>query len=169
MAIGGDLLWDAAEKGTPIVARLRRTAVTAGCAGLVVLVLAASSGAAWAACAAAAYVLGEIAYRVWDRRRLVEVRIVAVGADGDAGPGPRIRLRQAGGRITEHDPDRVARVLIIRDNVVDSAKLRLRLHGERVLFGRPGSRPDVTAWRRACPRAGVQERNAWWGMPGVPD
>ncbi|MFJ9943567.1 hypothetical protein [Streptomyces erythrochromogenes] len=114
MAISGDLLWDAADKGTPIV---------------------------------------------------------AVGADGDA--GLRLRLRQVGGRITEHDPDQVARVLIIRDTVVDSAKLRLRLHlhlhGKRVLFGRPGSRPAVTTWRRTCPRARVQERNAWWGMPGVPD
>ncbi|WAZ19085.1 hypothetical protein STRCI_000110 [Streptomyces cinnabarinus] len=165
MVISEDLLWDAEEKGTPTVSRLRRTAVTAGCVGLFVLVLWTASDATWAAWAAAAYVLAEIAYRVWDRRRLVEARIVVGEADGRA----RLRLRQAGGRTTEHDPHQVARVLIIRDNVVDSANLRLRLHGKRVLFGRPGRPPAVTTWRRTCPRAHVHERNAWWGMPGVPD
>ncbi|MFB7611263.1 hypothetical protein [Streptomyces gardneri] len=165
MVISEDLLWDTADKGTPTVQRLLRTAVTAGCAALFVLALWAYSDATWAACAAAAYVLAEIAYRVWDQRRLVEVRIVVGEADGRA----KLRLRQAGGRTTEHDPHQVARVLIIRDNVVDSAKLRLRLHGKRVLFGRPGRPPAVTTWRRTCPRAHIRERNAWWGMPGVPD
>ncbi|MFI9296666.1 hypothetical protein [Streptomyces gardneri] len=165
MVISEDLLWDAADKGTPTVPRRLRTAVTAGCAALFVLALWAYSEATWAACAAAAYVLAEIAYRVWDRRRLVEARIVVGEADGR----PKLRLRQAGGRTAEHDPHQVARVLIIRDNVVDEAKLRLRLHGKRVLFGRPGRPPAVTTWRRGCPRAHVRERNAWWGMPGVPD
>ncbi len=163
MAISGDLLWEAADKGTRTVPRLRRTAVTAGCAGLFVLLFWAYSDATWAACAAAAYVLAEIAYRVWDRRRLVEAWIVVGEADGRA----RLRLRQAGGRITEHDPHQVARVLIIHDNVIDSAKLRLR--GRRVLYGRPGRAPALTAWWRTCPRAHVQDRNARWGMPGVPD
>jgi hypothetical protein len=139
--------------------------VTAGCASLFVLVLWAYSDARWAAWTAAAYVLAEIAYRVWDRRRLVEARIVVGEADGRA----RLRLRRAGGRITEHDPHQVARVLIIHDNVVDSAKLRLRLRGKRLLFGRPGRAPALTTWRRTCPRAHVQDRNARWGMPGVPD
>ncbi|MFJ5833638.1 hypothetical protein [Streptomyces sp. NPDC093089] len=137
MVISEDLLWDAEKKETPTVPRLRRTAVTAGCAGLFVLVLWASSDAMWAACAAAAYVLAEIAYRLWDRRRLVEVRIVVGEADGRA----KLRLRQAGGRMTEHDPHQVARALIIRDNVVDSANLRLHLDGKRVLFARPGRPP----------------------------
>ncbi|MER6443946.1 hypothetical protein [Streptomyces venezuelae] len=166
MTLSEDVLWDAAGEGEPAVSRLQRTVVTAGCASLLVLVLSAYSDATWAACAAAAYVLAEIAYRVWDRRRLVEVRIVVVG---EAGGRAMLRLRRAGGRTTEHDPHQVARVLIIRDNVVDSAKLRLRLHGKRVLFGRPSRPPAVTAWRRTCPRAHVQERNAWWGMPGIPD
>lgn len=165
MAISEELLWDAEHKETPIVPRLRRTAVTAGCVGVFVLVLWAQSDATWAVGAAAVYVLAEIAYRMWDRRRLVEVRIVVDEADGRA----RLRLRQAGGRITEHDPHRVVRVLIIRDNVLDSANLRLRLHGKRVLYARPGRPPAVTPWRTACPRAHVRERNAWWGMPGVPD
>ncbi|MFE7582620.1 hypothetical protein ACFU5Y_13810 [Streptomyces gardneri] len=165
MVIGEDLLWDATDKGTPTVPRLLRTAVTAGCAGLFVLALWAYSADTWAACVAVAYVLAEIAYRVWDRRRLVEARIVVGEADGRA----KLRLRQASGRTAEHDPQQVAQVLIIRDNVVDSAKLRLRLHGKRVLYGRPGRPPAVTTWRRTCPRAHVRERNAWWGMPGVPD
>ncbi|GEB57230.1 hypothetical protein [Streptomyces gardneri] len=128
MVISEDLLWDAADKGTLTVPRLLRTAVTAGCAALFVLALWANSDATWAACAGAAYVLAEIAYRVWDRRRLVEVRIV-----------------------------------------VDSAKLRLRPYGERVLFGRPGRPLEVTTWRRTCPRARIREIDAWRGMPGVPD
>ncbi|MFF2776062.1 hypothetical protein ACFVU3_14245 [Streptomyces sp. NPDC058052] len=165
MAISEDLLWDATDKETRTVPRLRRTAVTAGCAGLFVLVLWASSGVTWAACAAGVYVLVELAYQVWDRRRLVEARIVVGEADGRT----KLRLRQAGGRTTEHDPHHVAGVLIIRDNVLDSANLRLRLHGKRVLFARPGRPPAVTTWRTACPRAHVKERNAWWGMPGYPD
>ncbi|MFE7512140.1 hypothetical protein [Streptomyces sp. NPDC057540] len=165
MTNGEDLLWDAADKGTAFVPRLRRTAVTAACAGLFVLVLWTSAGATWAAWATAAYVLMEIAYRLWDRRRLVEIHVVVTETDGLT----RLRLRQAGGRTTEHDPHHVARVLIIRDNVVDTAKLRLRLNGKVVLFGRAGRPPGVTAWRKACPRAHIQDRNAWWGMPGVPD
>ncbi|MFF0739050.1 hypothetical protein ACFYVL_01510 [Streptomyces sp. NPDC004111] len=162
---GKDLLWEAADRGTRTAATLRRTAVTAGGAGLFVLVLWGYSDGTWAACAAAVYVLAEISYRLWDRRRLVEVRIVGGEADGRA----RLCLRQAGGRMSEHDPHHVARVLIVRDNVVDSAKLRLRLQGKRILYGRPGSPPAVAAWRRACPRADVQERGAHWGMPGIPD
>ncbi|MER7950341.1 hypothetical protein ABTY59_23435 [Streptomyces sp. NPDC096079] len=165
MAIGEDLLWDAADKGTRTRARLRRLAVTAGCAGLFVLVLWAYSDSTWAACAAAAYVLAEISYRVWDRRRLVEVQIVT----GDADSRVTLRLRQADGRTTEHDPHHVTRVLIIHDNVVHSAKLRLRLRGKRVLRGRPGRPPSLTTWRSACPTAHVRERGAWWGMPGIPD
>ncbi|MFK0230530.1 hypothetical protein ACIQUL_32700 [Streptomyces sp. NPDC090303] len=165
MANGEDLLWDAADKGTAFVPRLRRTAVTAGCAGLFVVVLWAYTDAVWAAWTTAAYVLVEIGYRVWDRQRLVEVDLVVSEADGLV----RLRLRRAGGRTTEHDPHHVARVLIIRDNVVDSAKLRLRLKGKAAVFGRSGRLPAVAAWRKACPRARVQDRNAWWGMPGVPD
>ncbi|MER7911976.1 hypothetical protein [Streptomyces sp. NPDC096068] len=165
MAISEDLLWDAADKRAWSAPRLWRTAVTAGCAGLFVLVLWAHTDATRAACAAVAYALAETAYRVWDRRRLVEARIVVGEPDGRA----KLRLRQAGGRTTEHEPHQVVRVLVIRDNVVDSAKLRLRLRGKRLLFGRPGRPPAVTTWRRACPRAHVQERNAWWGMPGIPD
>ncbi|MGW0122148.1 hypothetical protein [Streptomyces sp. NPDC003327] len=164
MAISEELLWDAADKRTPL--RPGRTAVTAGCAGLVVLALWGWADATWATWAAAAYGLAEITYQLWDRRRLVEVRIVVVG---DSDGRTTLRLRQAGGRTTEHDPHHVARVLIIRDNVVPSAKLRLRLHGQRALFGRPGRPPAVTTWRTACPGARIQERSALWGMPGIPD
>ncbi|MFG3142395.1 hypothetical protein ACGFZA_40055 [Streptomyces sp. NPDC048211] len=76
MVISERLRWDAADKGMRTVPRLRRTAVTAGCAGLFVLVLWANADAAWAAGAAAAYVLAEIAYQVWDRRLLAEATIV---------------------------------------------------------------------------------------------
>ncbi|WP_299542413.1 hypothetical protein [uncultured Streptomyces sp.] len=165
MAINEDLLWDAARRGTPIGPRLRRTAVTAGCTGLFAVMLWTYSGATWAVCAAVAYVLAEFGYRVWDRRRLVEAKIIDGGADGR----PKLRIRQAGGRTTEHDPGQVVRVLIIHDNVVDSAKLRLRLRGKRIFFGRPGRSPALTTWRSTCPSARVQERSARWGMPGVPD
>lgn len=165
MAVGEDLLWDAADKSTRTVPRLRRVLVTAGCLGLPGLVLRGGSGVGWVVGAAVAYVLVEIAYGTWERRRLVEARIVTGGADGRAG----LRLRHAGGRITEHDPHQVARVLVIYDNVDGSAKLRLRLRGKRLFFGRPGRPPVSAAWRNACPRATVHDRNARWGMPGIPD
>ncbi|MER5896238.1 hypothetical protein [Streptomyces sp. NPDC001876] len=165
MAVSEDLLWDAADKSTRTIPRLRRVAVVAGCLGLFGLAMWMGPDNRWAACAAAAYVLVEIAHWAWDRRRLVEARIVTGEPDGRA----RLRLRHAGGRITEHDPHQVARVLIIHDNVVDSAKLRLRLRGERQFFGRPGRSPALATWRETCPRAAVNDRNAWWGMPGIPD
>ncbi|MFE6039453.1 hypothetical protein [Streptomyces sp. NPDC056452] len=165
MAVSEDLLWDAEDKGTRIVPRLRRMAVIGGCLGLFGLVLWVDSDVRWALCAAAAYVLVEVAHWAWDRRRLVEARIVV----GESGGLARLRLRHAGGRITEHDPHHVARVLIIHDNVHDSAKLRLRLRRKRLFFGRPGYSPVLTTWRETCPGAAVNDRNAWWGMPGIPD
>lgn len=165
MAVSEDLLWDAADKSTRMVPRLRRMAVMAGCLGLFGLLLSVDSDVRWAVCAAVAYVVMEFAYWAWDRRRLVEARIVAGEADGLA----RLRLRHAGGRITEHEPRQVAQVLIIHDNVDDSAKLRLRVRRKTLFFGRQG-RPTVLAtWRKTCPRADVNDRNAWWGMPGIPD
>ncbi|MET7365640.1 hypothetical protein ABZS61_07370 [Streptomyces sp. NPDC005566] len=165
MAVSEDLLWDAADRSTRTVRRLRRMAVIVACLGLFGLVLWMGSDVRWAVCAAAVYVLVEIAHWAWDRRRLVEARIV-IGED-DA--RPRLRLRRAGGRITEHDPHQVAQVLIIHDNVVDSANLRLRLRGKQLFFARPGRSPALTTWRETCPRAAVKDRNAWWGMPGIPD
>lgn len=165
MAVSEDLLWDAEDKSARVVPRLRRMAVIGGCLGLFGLVLWADSDVRWALCAAAAYVLVEVAHWAWDRRRLVEARIVV----GESGGGARLRLRHAGGRITEHDPHQVARVLIIHDNVVATAKLRLRLRRKRLFFGRPARSPVLTTWRETCPRAAVNDRNAWWGMPGIPD
>ncbi|MCP3765783.1 MULTISPECIES: hypothetical protein [unclassified Streptomyces] len=165
MAVSEVLLWDAADKNTRIAPRLRRTAVAAGCLGLFGLLLWGESDVRWAVCAPAAYVLVEIAHWVWDRRRLVEARIVA----GEAGGRDRLRLRSAGGRTTEHDPHQVVRVLVIRSNVDDSAKLRLRLRRKRLFFGRPGRPPVLTTWRKTCPGADVNARKARWGMPGVPD
>ncbi|MFD5148811.1 hypothetical protein [Streptomyces sp. NPDC058401] len=165
MAASEDLLWDAADHTMRTVPRLRRMAVTACCLGFFGLVLWAESEVRWAAAAAVAYGLGEFAHWVWDRRRLVEARIVPGGADGR----PVLRLRRAGGRITEHDPDQVVRVLVIHDNVDGSAKLRLRVRKQRPHFGRPGRPPLLTAWRRTCPKADVSDRHARWGMPGIPD
>ncbi len=166
MTADEDLLWDASDKSTRTVPRLRRLAVSAGCLGLIGLALRGEPPTVrWVGCAAAACLLVEITYWVWDRRRVVEARIVPRGAGGRAS----LRLRHAGGRITEHDPDRVARVLFIYDNVDSSARLRLRRRGKRLFFGRPGRPPVLAAWRHACPRAGVDDRNARWGMPGIPD
>ncbi|MFE1443213.1 hypothetical protein [Streptomyces sp. NPDC058739] len=166
MASGEDVLWDANDKGAQMVPRLRRIGVTVGCLGFFGLLLWTESNAVWAVYAGAFYLLGEIAYWVWDRRRLVEAHIVTDGVDGAS----RLRLRRAGGQITEHNPHDVARVLIIRDNVLrDQANLRLSLHGRRLLFGRPGRPPALSAWRHTCPRAHVRDRNAHWGMPGIPD
>ncbi|CAM5414979.1 hypothetical protein SHIRM173S_10644 [Streptomyces hirsutus] len=64
------------------------------------------------------------------------------------------------------NPHQVARVLIVYDNVDDSAKLRLRLRGKRLFFGRPCRTPVLTTWRETCPRAYVNGRKAQWGMPG---
>ncbi|WP_328303301.1 hypothetical protein OG389_35485 [Streptomyces sp. NBC_00435] len=102
MAVSEALLWDAADKSPRMARRLRRMAVAAGCLGLIGWVLWVHSGAWWAARAAVAYVLLEIAYWLWDRRRLVEVRVVAAEAGGPA----RLHLRRAGGRTTEYDPTR---------------------------------------------------------------
>lgn len=166
MAVSEDLLWDAADKSLRIVPRLRRMAVAAGCLGLIGLFLWVDSDVRWAARAAGAYALGEIAYWLWDRRRLVEVRVAVPPAGGPA----RLRLRRVGGRITEYGPHEVARVLIIHDNVDrNAAKLRLSLRRSPLSFARPGRPPVLTAWRNACPGADVQDRNAWWGMPGIPD
>ncbi len=99
VAVSEDLLWDATDKDIRIVPRLRRTAVTAGCLGFFGLLLWGESDVRWAVCAPAAYVLVEIAHWAWDRGRLVEARIVV----GEAGGRARLRLRHAGGRITEHD------------------------------------------------------------------
>ncbi|MFF0204692.1 hypothetical protein [Streptomyces sp. NPDC005017] len=165
MASGEELLWDADDKGAQMVPRLRRIGVTVGFLGFFGLLLWTESNAVWAVYAGALYLLGEIAYWVWDRRRLVEARIVSDGVDGPA----RLRLRRVGGQVTEHDPHHVARVLIIHDNVLDEAKLRLSLHGRRLLFGRPCRPPALSAWRHACPQAHVRDRGAHWGMPGIPD
>ncbi|WP_338692814.1 hypothetical protein V2W30_01035 [Streptomyces sp. Q6] len=165
MAAGEDLLWDADDKSMQMVPRLRRIGVTAGCLGFLGLLLWTDSNATWVLYAGVLYLLGEIAYWAWDRRRLVEARVVPGEADGPA----RLRLRRVGGRITEHDPHHVARVLLIHDNVLDLAKLRLSLHGRQLLFGRPGRPPALTTWRHTCPKAKVGDRAAHWGMPGIPD
>ncbi|MEV7318249.1 hypothetical protein AB0N56_35670 [Streptomyces microflavus] len=165
MAAGEDLLWDADHKSMQMVPRLRRIGVTAGCLGFLGLLLWTGSNATWALYAGILYLLGEIAYWVWDRRRLVEASIVPGEADGPA----RLRLRRAGGQITEHDSHHVVRVLVIHDNVHALAKLRLSLHGGQFFFGRPGNSPALTTWRHACPKAEVSDRGARWGMPGIPD
>ncbi|OQR63110.1 hypothetical protein B6E66_15860 [Streptomyces maremycinicus] len=165
MAISEDLLWNADDKSMRMVPQLRRIGVTAGCLGFLGLALWEGSDATWVLYAAALYLLGEIAYRAWDRRRLVEARIVPGEADGPA----RLRLRRVGGRSTDHDPHHVARVLVIHDNVHDLARLRLRLRGGRLLFGRPGRPPALTTWRATCTKARVGDRAAHWGMPGIPD
>ncbi|MFI5866547.1 hypothetical protein [Streptomyces sp. NPDC051546] len=165
MPVGEDLLWGAADHTMRRVPRLRRMAVVACCLGFFALVLWAESDVRWAASAAVAYVLAESAYWLWDRRRLVEARLVPDGA----GVGAVLRLRRAGGRTTEHDPGEVVRVLVVHDNVDGSAKLRLHLRKRRLCFGRPGRPPVLTAWRRVCPGADVGDRHARWGMPGIPD
>ncbi|WP_151772961.1 hypothetical protein [Streptomyces abyssomicinicus] len=165
MAAGEDLLWDARDKGMQMVPRLWRLGVTAGVLGFLALLLLVDSHAVWALYAGALYLIAEIVYWAWDRGRLVEARIVAGEDEGTA----RIRLRRVGGRISEHDPRRVTRVLVIHDNVLDQAALRLRVHKGRLLFGRPGRAPALAAWRQACPNAEVGDRAARWGMPGVPD
>ncbi|MFF1413502.1 hypothetical protein ACFVX6_27605 [Streptomyces sp. NPDC058289] len=165
MAAGEDLLWDAADKSMRTVPRLRRMAVTACCLGFFGLVMWAESDVRWAVSATVAYVLVEIAYWAWDRRRLVEARIVPGGADGRA----TLRLRRTGGRITDHDPHEVTRVLVIYDNVDGSARLRLHVRRKRLFFGRPGRPPALTTWRKTCPQAEVGDRSARWGMPGIPD
>lgn len=165
MAGDEDLLWDAEDKSLRMVPRLRRMAVVGGCLGLLALLLWTDSDARWAGWAAVAYVLVESAYLVWDLRRLVEVRVV-LGAAGDVAG---LRFRRAGGGVAECDPRRVARVLVIHDNVVTSAKLRLTLRRRRLLFGRPGHPAVLTRWQESCPGAAVSNRQARWGMPGVPD
>ncbi|MEU1122508.1 hypothetical protein ABZ371_02735 [Streptomyces sp. NPDC005899] len=165
MAASEALLWDANHKSMQMVPRLRRIGVAVGCLGFLGLLLWTGSNAPWALCAGVLYLLGEIAYWAWDRRRLVEASIVPGEADGPA----RLRLRRAGGQITEHDPHHVARVLIIHDNVHDLAKVRLSLHSGQFLFGRPGNPPALTTWRRTCRKAEVSNRAARWGMPGIPD
>lgn len=165
MAASDDLLWDADDKSLQTVPRIRRIGVTAGCLGFLGLLLWTDSDATWVLYTDAAYLLGESAYWAWDRRRLVEARIVPGETDGTT----RLRLRRVNGQITEHDSQHVARVLLIHDNVHDLAKLRLRLHGRQLLFGRPGRPPDLTPWRLACPQAQVSDRVAQWGMPGIPD
>jgi hypothetical protein len=167
MAVNEVLLWDADDKSTRALPRLRRIAVTAGFLGFLGLLLWTDSHATWALHAGALYLLGEAAHWVWDRRRLVEIRIVPGDIDGSA----RIRLRRVGGRTTEHDPHCVARVLVIHNNVIrDLATLRLRLRSGPPLLGRPGrTTPALATWRHACPKAAVGERDARWGMPGVPD
>lgn len=165
MAAGEDLLWDADDKSMQMVPRLRRIGVTAGCLGFLGLLLWTDSDATWVLYAGALYLLGEIAYWAWDRRRLVEARIVPGEADGPA----RLRLRRVGGQVTEHDPHHIARVLVIHDNVHDLARLRLSLHGRQLLFGRPGRPPALSTWRHTCPKARVSDRAAQWGMPGIPD
>ncbi|WP_371524941.1 hypothetical protein OG302_01405 [Streptomyces sp. NBC_01283] len=165
MAAGEDLLWDADDKSMQMVPRLRRIGVTAGFLGFLGLMLWTDSDATWVFYAGAVYLIGEIAYWAWDRRRLVEARIVPGEVDGAA----RLCLRHVGGRITELDPHHVARVLLIHDNVHDLAKLRLSLHGRQLFFGRPARPPASSAWRRICPKAEVSGRAAQWGMPGIPD
>lgn len=141
-------------------------AVAAVCFALLRLVLGPDADAGWVVRAGGGYALAEIAYWLWDRRRLIEVRIV----EGETGALTRLRMRRASGRIAECDPRRVSRVLIVRDNVnADSAALRLSLGRGRLSFGRPGRPPSPAAWRAACPRAAVESRGARWGMPGIPD
>ncbi|MEU3465926.1 hypothetical protein ABZ721_39060 [Streptomyces sp. NPDC006733] len=166
MAVSEDLLWDAADKSSRIIPRLWRVGVTAGCLGLLALTLSAGGDLAWARYAAAACAPAEIAYWLWDRRRLVEVRIAA----GQVGGPAKLQLRRVGGSITEHDAHTVARVLVIHDNVdTDAAKLHLSLRRGQLSFARSGRSPALTAWRQTCPRAEVRDRNARWGMPGIPD
>ncbi|MGW1817508.1 hypothetical protein ACWCQM_28565 [Streptomyces sp. NPDC002125] len=165
MTAGEVLLWDADDKSLRMVPRLRRVGVTSGCIGFLGLLIWTGSDATWVLYAGALYWCAEAVHAVWDRRRLVEARIVPGGADGPA----RLHLRRVGGRITEHDPHHVVRVLLIHDNVLDLASLRLRLRDRHLLHGRPGRDPDLTRWRRACPEAEVGDRAARWGMPGVPD
>ncbi|MDT0567046.1 hypothetical protein RM704_06040 [Streptomyces sp. DSM 3412] len=165
MAASEDLLWDADDKSMQMVPRLRRIGVTAGCLGFFGLLMWTDSDATWVLYAGAVYLLGEIAYWGWDRRRLVEARIVPGGADGPA----RVRLRRVGGRTTEHDPQHVTRVVLIHDNVHDLATLRLNVHGRQRLFGRPARPPALTTLRHTCPKAEVSDRAARWGMPGIPD
>ncbi|WP_405697070.1 hypothetical protein [Streptomyces sp. NBC_01185] len=165
MAAGEVLLWDADDKSTRTVPRLRRVGVMSGCLGFFGLLLLTDSDATWVLYAGALHLLAETGYWVWDRRRLVEARLVP----GDADRPARLRLRRVGGRITEHDPHHVARVLLIHDNVQDLANLRLSLRDKHLLFGRLGRAPDLTLWRRTCPKAEVGDRAARWGMPGIPD
>ncbi|MEU9202947.1 hypothetical protein [Streptomyces sp. NPDC048332] len=165
MAVSDDLIWDADDKSMQMIPRLRRIGVTAACLGFLGLLFWIDSDAMWVLFVGAFYLLGEIVYWAWDRRRLIEVRLVPGEADGPAG----LRLRRVGGRTTEHDPQHVVRVLLIHDNVLDLASLRLSLQGGRLLFGRPGRPPALAAWRSACPAAEVGERGAHWGMPGIPD
>lgn len=163
VAADGDVLWEAEHQGMRILPRLRRIAVVTLCLGLIGLLLA-DPDSAWALYPVAAYLLAETAHWVWDRWRLVQVQVIA-----DAAGGPvRLRVRRANGRTTDYDARRVNRVLVIHDNVVhDSAKLRLVLQRGRLLFGRPGRPSSLTAWRKACPQAKVDDRGAWWGMPGA--
>ncbi|GGS99184.1 hypothetical protein [Streptomyces griseoviridis] len=165
MAAGDDLLWDADDRSARWVPRLRGIGVTAAFLGVAGLLLWTDGHAGWALHAGALHLLGEAAHWVWDRRRLVEARVVGGGPGRPAG----LRLRRVGGRTTEHDADRVLRVLVVHDNVHDLARLRLRLRGGRPLFGRPARPPALTPWRRACPKAHVGARAARWGMPGIPD
>ncbi|MGW5731407.1 MULTISPECIES: hypothetical protein [Streptomyces] len=179
MAAGEDLLWDADDKSMQMVPRLWRMGVTAGCLGFLGLLLGTESDATWVVYAGALYLLGEIAFWAWDRRRLVEARIVLSNGngngngdgdgDGDSDGSVRLRLRRVGGRVTEHDPRHVTRVMLIHDNLHDLARLRLSLRGRKLLFGRPGHPPALTTWRHTCPKAQVSDRAANWGMPGVPD
>jgi hypothetical protein len=163
VAAGGDVLWEAEHKGVRVLPWLRRMAVVAPCLGFIGLLLAGPDPA-WVLYPVAAYVLAETAYWVWDRRRLAEVRVIADAAGGPA----RLRVRRVSGRTTEYDARRVIRVLVIYDNVTsNSAKLRLVLRRGRLFFGRAGRLPSLAAWRTACPRAKVDGRGAWWGMPGT--
>jgi hypothetical protein len=163
VAAGEDVLWEAERKGVRVLPRLRRMAVVALCLGLIGLLLAGPDPA-WTLYPVAVYVLAETAHWVWDRWRLVQVRVIADEAGGPA----RLRVRRASGRTTEYDARKVIRVLVIHDNVAhDSAKLRLVLQRGWLFFGRPGRLPSLTAWRKACPQARVDGRGAWWGMPGT--
>ncbi|MET9106007.1 hypothetical protein [Streptomyces zhihengii] len=165
MAVGDELLWEARDKGPRAVPRLRRVAVVAVALGFVAMLLVAEYDVGWVLWVAGAYLAAELAHVGWDRRRVVEAQLV----DDTGGGGARLRLRHVGGRASEFDPHRVSGVLVVRDNVDGSATLRLRLSGRRTVFGRPGPPPALMAWRAACPRAHVRDRQAYWGMPGVPD
>ncbi|MGK5555068.1 hypothetical protein ACSNOI_25965 [Actinomadura kijaniata] len=166
MTTDGDLLWDAADKGGRWVPRLQRLAAAFAFCGLSALFLGAHWR--WAFYAAGLYALGEGVHLVWDRARLVEVRVVA---DASGGPG-LLRLRRVGGRTSEHPVDRVRRIRVVHSNVVaDEATLRLWLAGRWIpLFGRPDDRPlpQGDLWR-AVPGADFGQRAAWVGMPGIPD